>query len=80
MRFLLITASLALAACSETPAENRNKAETAETEKQIEAEAKSLEAAADEAVKALEEEIEAELLDDGISATPAPDVEIEESE
>ena len=73
MRFLLVSAALILSACSETPIEEQNETEMAETEKEIAAEAKSIEEAADEAVKVLEEEIEAELQDDGItSSEPAP--------
>tara|TARA_R110002033_G_scaffold89424_6_gene139583 strand:- start:104 stop:352 length:249 start_codon:yes stop_codon:yes gene_type:complete len=63
--FLVLTALL-LAACSETPVEEKGDEAIAEMESQIEEEAKSLEEAADEAVKALAEDIDAELAADGI--------------
>ena len=58
-----------LSACSETPLEERDDAVIAETEKQIESDAQSLEEAADEAVKILEADLAAEL--------PDPDLNIE---
>lgn len=66
---LLILSFGILGACSETPLEDQNEDEVTAIEKQIEGDAKSLEAAADEAVKELKLEIEADLSDDGI-ATP----------
>jgi len=59
---------IALSACSETPIREQSEEEVVEIEKQIEADAKSLEEAADEAVKVLESEIEAELKSEGIGA------------
>lgn len=67
--FLALTALL-LAGCSETPVEEKGDAAIAEMDTQIEQEAQSLEEAADEAVKALAEDIDAELAADGI-ADPA---------
>tara|TARA_R110000824_G_scaffold11585_2_gene50632 strand:+ start:2914 stop:3162 length:249 start_codon:yes stop_codon:yes gene_type:complete len=78
MRFhasLTLTALL-LTACSETPVEEKGDEAIAEMEAQIEEEAQSLEEAADQAVKALEEDIDAELAADGIgdpAAEPTPD-------
>jgi hypothetical protein len=62
----LVPALLMLAACSEAPMEERGEEAIAELEKQIEDDAQSLELAADEAVKALAEDIDAELAADGI--------------
>ena len=66
---LLLMATIA--ACSETPIEEQGDEAVAEMEGLIDREAQSLQQAADEAVKALEEEIDAELADDGIAA-PQP--------
>lgn len=64
-RYLSLLVPLTLvAACSETNLDDLDAEEIAETEKQVEAEAKSLEEAADEAVKILESEIQAELDDE----------------
>lgn len=73
MRQLIFLTSLSLlAACSEAPIEDQGEAAIAEIEKQIEGDARSLEEAADEAVKVLESEIEEELTADGFSpALPA---------
>jgi len=68
---LLMPAALALAACSETPVEEQGEVAIAEMEKQIQEDAQSLEEAADEAVKALEEDIDAQLAADGIGAPAA---------
>ena len=69
---LLTASALLLSACSETPVEEKGDEAIAEMEAQIEEDAKSLEEAADEAVKALAEDIDAELAADGI---PDPAVE-----
>ncbi|MEP2102362.1 MAG: hypothetical protein ABJP02_12730 [Parasphingorhabdus sp.] len=60
-----------LSACSDAPSETEGEEEVTAIEKQIEGDAKSLEAAADEAVKELKSEIEADLSDDGVST---PDI------
>ncbi|NCN83252.1 MAG: hypothetical protein GW808_03965 [Sphingomonadales bacterium] len=65
-RYLLVPAVLLLASCSETPVEEKGDAAIAEHEIEIEQDALSLEQAADEAVKVLEEDIDAELAADGI--------------
>ncbi|MGB5725079.1 MAG: hypothetical protein WBM39_11760 [Parasphingorhabdus sp.] len=67
----LATATLILAACSETPIEERGEEAIAEMESQIEKDARSLEEAADESVKALEKDIDSQLADDGIGG-PEP--------
>lgn len=69
--YALAPALLMLAACSETPVEEQGEEAMAEQEKQIEEDARSLEEAADEAVRALEREIDVELADDGIGG-PEP--------
>lgn len=76
---LLMPVALALAACSETPVEEQGDEAIAETEKQIQEEAQSLEEAADEAVKLLEQDIDAQLAADGIGA-PAAEAVPETSE
>jgi hypothetical protein len=73
---LILPAALILAACSETPVEEKGDEAIAEHEIQIEQDAQSLEEAADKAVKALEEDIDAELASDGIAepaAKPQPE-------
>lgn len=55
-----------LAACSETNLDDLNDGELEEIEKQVEEDAKSLIEAADEAVIAMEEDIQAELNADGV--------------
>lgn len=65
-RNALVPAMLILAACSESPIEDQGEAAIAEQENSIEKDAQSLEEAADEAVKALAEDIDAELAADGI--------------
>ncbi|GAA0481914.1 hypothetical protein GCM10009096_25200 [Parasphingorhabdus litoris] len=67
--YLLCTSILLLGGCSDAPRDDLGEDEATAIEKQIEGDAKSLEAAADEAVKELKSEIEADLSDDGI-ATP----------
>lgn len=64
----LLCLLLLLVACSETPIAEQGDEEIIEMEKQIDAEAQTLEEAAEEAVNILEEEIDAELADDGVSA------------
>ncbi len=68
-RTLIGLSVLLLAACSETPVEEKGDEAIAEMEAEIEEDAKSLEEAADEAVKALAEDIDAEMAAEGISAT-----------
>lgn len=73
---LILAAALILAACSESPVEEKGSEAIAEHEIQIEQEAQSLEEAADKAAKALEEDIDAELAADGIAepaAKPQPE-------
>ena len=66
IRHILMPALLMLTACSETPIEEQGEEAIAEQEIQIQEDAQSLEEAADAAVKALEEDIDAELAADGI--------------
>ena len=66
IRNILVPALVMLAACSETPIEEQGEEAIAEQEIQIQEDAQSLEEAADAAVKALEEDIDAELAADGI--------------
>lgn len=68
---LLGLGALLLAACSETPMEEKGDAAIAEMEAEIEEDARSLEEAADEAAKVMAEEIDAELAADGITAPAA---------
>ena len=70
-RVHLAQATLLLAACSETPVEEKGDEAIAEMEVQIQEDAQSLEEAADKAVKALSEDIDAELAADGIAAPAA---------
>ncbi|AMO71828.1 hypothetical protein [Sphingorhabdus sp. M41] len=63
---LLALTGMILAACSETPVEEKGDAAIAEMEAEIEQDAQTLEEAADEAVKALAEDIDAELAAEGI--------------
>ncbi|MEJ6595462.1 hypothetical protein [Parasphingorhabdus sp.] len=79
VRNLILPAALILAACSETPVEDKGNEAIAEMENQIEQESQSLEEAADKAVKALEEDIDAELATDGI-ADPAAKLQPEATE
>lgn len=67
-RFIVPVIVVALAACSETPVEEQSEEVRAEMEKQIQTDANSLEEAAAEAVTVLEQEIDAELANDGVSA------------
>lgn len=67
----LIPALLMLAACSETPVEERGEAAIAEMEQKIEEDAQSLEEAADEAAEVLAKEIDAQLATEGIGAPAA---------
>jgi len=76
---LILPAALILAACSETPVEEKGDEAIAEHEIQIEQDAQSLEEAADKAVKALEADIDAELASDGI-ADPAAEPQPETTE
>ena len=76
---LILPAALILAACSETPVEDKGNEAIAEMENQIEQESQSLEEAADKAVKALEEDIDAGLATDGI-ADPAAKLQPEATE
>lgn len=72
---LLAPAVLLLASCSETPVEEKGDEAIAEHEQQIQEDAQSLEQAADEAVKVLESDIDAELAADGVgdpATQPAP--------
>lgn len=71
IRNILVPALLILAACSETPIEEQGEEAIAEQEIQIQEDAQSLEKAADEAVRALEKDIDAELAADGIGG-PEP--------
>ncbi len=68
---ILVPALLVVAACSETPVEEQGEEAIAEREIEIEEDARSLEEAADEAVRALEEDIDAELAAEGIGG-PEP--------
>lgn len=63
---------LMLGACSESPIEDQGEEAIAELEREIEEDAQSLEEAADEAVKALAEDIDSQLVADGVSAPPGP--------
>ena len=63
---LLLCLSL-LAACSDAPPEGQGEGSAVAIEKQIEGDAKSLEAAADEAVNVLHSKMEAELKADGFA-------------
>ncbi|MEP2989003.1 MAG: hypothetical protein ABJN65_03880 [Parasphingorhabdus sp.] len=60
------------AACSETNLDDLDQGELDEIEKQVTEDAQSLEEAADEAVKVLEQEVRTELDDDGVSASVPP--------
>lgn len=74
MRRLSLFASLSiLAACSEAPLDDQNEETAVQIEKQIEGDAKSLEEAADAAVKVLESEIDENLEADGF-VRPVPTV------
>ncbi|VAW00890.1 hypothetical protein MNBD_ALPHA04-1921 [hydrothermal vent metagenome] len=63
----ILLVAISLAACSETKVEQQDAATVAELEKVIEAEAKSLEEAAKEAVKILDAEIESDLKSEGVT-------------
>ncbi|WP_339824272.1 hypothetical protein [uncultured Parasphingorhabdus sp.] len=77
IRALLTASALLLSACAETPVEEKGDDAIAEMEKQIEQDAQSLEEAADEAVKAMAEDIDAELAADGIAGpATAPKAEV----
>ena len=73
---ILVPVALTLAGCSETPVEEKGDEAIAEHEQQIQEDAQSLVQAADEAVRATEEDIDAELAADGIgdpaAQPPAP--------
>lgn len=68
---ILVPIVMILAACSQTPVEEQGDEAIAEHEIQIQEDAKSLEEAADAAVRALEEDIEAELAADGFGKRAA---------
>ena len=70
-RHLLVPLVVLVAACSETPVEEQGEEAVAEREMQIEEDALSLEEAADEAVKALEADIDSQLAAEGIRAPSA---------
>lgn len=71
--YLLILGSLIVGACADTPTEDQGQEEVATIENQVEGDAKSLEAAADEAVQELKSEIEADLSADGVvNSTSSP--------
>ncbi|MEO9600942.1 hypothetical protein [Parasphingorhabdus sp.] len=72
-RDLILPTALLLAACSETPIDEQGAAAIAELEQQIQEDAQSLEEAAAEAVRTLEEEIDAEMAEDGITAPERPE-------
>jgi len=81
MRYLvLLSAGALLVSCSETPLEEQSDVERSETDKQVEADAQSLEEAADKAVKVLEKEIEAELAEEGMAETSQLATDIEETQ
>lgn len=65
IRNLAVPIALVLASCSETPVEEQGDEAIAEMETRIQEDAQSLEEAADEAVKVLAEDIDAELAADG---------------
>lgn len=69
---LLALGLVLLAACSETPVEEKGDAAIAEMEAEIEQDARSLEEAADQAAKVMAEDIDAELAADGIGAPVTP--------
>ena len=66
--YAFVPAFLMLAACSETPLEERGEEAIKELEVKIEEDAQSLEEAADEAAKVLAEDIDAQLAADGVGA------------
>ena len=72
---ILVPVALTLSGCSETPVEEKGDEAIAAHEQQIHEDARSLEQAADEAVKAMEEDIDAQLAADGVAgpaAQPGP--------
>ena len=80
MRTAVILLGLSiLGGCSDALPENQGEGSAAAIEKQIEGDAKSLEAAADEAVNVLHSKMEAELEADGfarpVATTPPPAAE-----
>ncbi|GAB5489445.1 MAG: hypothetical protein Pars2KO_30150 [Parasphingorhabdus sp.] len=77
---LILLFATFLGACSETDLDILDKAELEEVEKQVETSAQSLEEAADEAVKVLEEEIQLSLDEDGIGTDQQGPVEPAELE
>ena len=62
----LFLSLIIITACSDAPVEEQRAGTEAAIEKQIEGDAKSLEAAADEAVNVLQSKIEKELEADGV--------------
>ncbi|MEL6875441.1 MAG: hypothetical protein AAGM33_08160 [Pseudomonadota bacterium] len=79
-RMILIAAMMLVTSCSETPIEEQGEEAIAEMEKQIEEDARSLEAAAAEAVTILEEDIAEELEADGIGAPDEAPTEASENQ
>ncbi len=79
---LLASVLFILTACSEGPVEEQGEEALLEIENQIEGDAKSLEEAADEAVKVLQSEIEQDLAADGFtrSGTAEPDSQASEEQ
>ena len=77
---ILILVALILTGCSETPVEEKGDEAIAEHEQQIKEDARSLEKAADEAAKVMEEDIEASLAADGIGDPAAPSPAPKEAE
>lgn len=72
---IMILSIAMMTACSEPDLSDMDEEELEDIERQVEADAKSLADAADEAVKVLEEEVQAELDEDGIGAnteSPTP--------
>ncbi len=76
-RLIYLLAPLSLATgCSETNMDDLNEDELTEIEAEVEVNAKTLEEAADEAVKVLEQDIETELDEDNFGVpteSPSPD-------
>lgn len=69
---IMILSIAMMTACSEPDLSDLDEGELEDIERQVEADAKSLADAADEAVKVLEEEVQAELDEDGIGANTEP--------
>lgn len=69
--FFILAPIVLCMGCSETNLDELDDDEIAETEKEVEADAQSLEEAADEAVKVLQAEIQTELDNEGVGAVQA---------